>query len=94
MRWPPAPQVSVTSVTIANAPGVELTVKDAAGNPVLGLADMAQSATATVAGLTNIAFTLAKFVPGTMLSAIGKTANAEPSKWVGYLSGHTPANRC
>lgn len=55
---------------------------------------MAQSATATVAGLTNIAFTLAKLVPGTMLSAIGKTANAEPSKWVGYLSGHTPANRC
>ena len=85
-----APQVSVTSVTIASAPVVKFTVKDAAGNPVLGLASKSQSATATVAGLTNIAFTLAKLVPGTTLSANGKTSNAEPSKWVSYLVTRPP----
>ena len=85
-----APQVSVTSVTIASAPVVKFTVKDAAGNPVLGLASKAQSATATVPGLTNIAFTPANLVPGNTLSAIGKTANAEPSKWVSYLVTRPP----
>ena len=85
-----APQVSVNSVTIASAPVVKFTVKDAAGNPVLGLASKSQSATATVAGLTNIAFTLAKLVPGTTLSANGKTSNAEPSKWVSYLVTRPP----
>jgi hypothetical protein len=85
-----SPQVSITSVTFASAPVVKFTVKDAAGNPVLGLASKAQSATATVPGLTNIAFTLAKLVPGTTLSANGKTLNAEPSKWVGYLVTRPP----
>lgn len=70
-----APQVTVTSVTINSAPVVKFTVKDAAGNPVLGLANKSQSTTATIAGLTNLGFTLAKLVPG---------ADGEPSKWVSY----------
>jgi OmcA/MtrC family decaheme c-type cytochrome len=70
-----APQVTVTSVTIASPPVVSFTVKDAAGNPVVGLGNKSQSSSATVAGLTNVAFTLAKLVPGT---------NNEPSKWVSY----------
>jgi OmcA/MtrC family decaheme c-type cytochrome len=70
-----APQVTVTGVTIASPPVVNFTVKDAAGNAVLGLGAKSQASTATVAGLTNLAFTLAKLVPGT---------NNEPSKWVSY----------
>ncbi|CAG4883520.1 conserved exported protein of unknown function [Georgfuchsia toluolica] len=70
-----APQVTVQSVTIASAPVVNFTVKDAAGNPVVGLGNKSQSATATVASLTNLGFTLAKLVPGT---------NGAPSKWVSY----------
>lgn len=70
-----APQATITSVTINSAPVVKFTVKDAAGNPLVGLGNKSQSATATVAGLTNIAFTLAKLVPGT---------NGAPSKWVSY----------
>jgi len=70
-----APQVTISSVTIASAPVVKFTVKDAAGKAVVGLGNKSQSATATVAGLTNVAFTLAKLVPGT---------NGSPSKWVSY----------
>lgn len=80
-----APQVTITGVTIASPPVVKFTVKDADGNPVLGLANKSQGATATVAGLTNIAFTLAKLMPGTTLTSSGKTFNTEPSKWVSYL---------
>ena len=70
-----APQVTITGVTINSAPVVKFTVKDAAGKPVVGLGNKSKSATATVAGLTNIGFTLAKLVPGT---------NGAPSKWVSY----------
>lgn len=70
-----APQVTITGVTINSAPVVKFTVKDANGNPVVGLGNKSQSATATVAGLTNLGFTLAKLVPGT---------NNAPSKWVSY----------
>ncbi|MFA7281807.1 MAG: OmcA/MtrC family decaheme c-type cytochrome [Sterolibacterium sp.] len=70
-----APQVTVTGVTIASPPVVKFTVKDANGNPIVGLGNKSQSTTAQVAGLTNLAFTLAKLVPGT---------NNEPSKWVSY----------
>ena len=71
-----APQVTVTSVSIATTPVVKFTVKDASGKVLVGLGNKSQAATATVAGLTNIAFTMAKLVPG---------ANNEPSKWVSYL---------
>ena len=71
-----APQVTVSSVSIASPPVVNFSVKDAAGNPVVGLGAYSQSSTATVKSLANIAFTLAKLVPGT---------NGAPSKWVSYI---------
>src|SRR5512147_642676 len=49
-----APQVTGISVTIASPPVVKFKVTDAAGNPVVGLANKSQSSTATVANLTNI----------------------------------------
>ena len=76
-----APQVAITGVTIASPPVVKFTVTDAAGKPVVGLGNKSQSATATVAGLTNVAFTLAKLVPGT---------SGSPSKWVSYLVVRPP----
>jgi len=71
-----APQVAITGVTVNSPPVVKFTVKDAAGAPVLGLGNKSQSTSATMPSLTNIAFTLAKLVPGT---------NGAPSKWVSYL---------
>ncbi|WP_301079805.1 OmcA/MtrC family decaheme c-type cytochrome [Rhodoferax sp.] len=83
-----APQVTVQSVTINSAPVVKFTVKDAAGNPVVGLANYSQSSTATVKGLTNIGFTLAKLVPGSTYTVtsngVTTTYNSSPSKWVSY----------
>ncbi len=70
-----APQVTVTGVTVNGAPVVTFTVKDAAGNALVGLGNKSQGSTATIAGLTNLGFTLAKLVPA---------ANGEPSKWVSY----------
>lgn len=77
-----APQVTITGVTIASQPVVKFTVKDAAGNPVVGLGNKSQSSSATVAGLTNIGFTLAKLVPG--------ATQTEPSKWVNYIVTKPP----
>lgn len=79
-----APQITVTGVTIASAPVVRFTVTDAAGNPVVGLSNKSQAATATVASLPNLAFTLAKLVPAQTGTVSGKTINTEPSKWVSY----------
>ncbi|MFA6441125.1 MAG: OmcA/MtrC family decaheme c-type cytochrome, partial [Sterolibacterium sp.] len=77
-----APQAVVTKVTIASPPVVEFKVTDAAGNPVVGLADnTSKSSTATVTGYTNVAFALAKLVPGT---------NGSPSKWVNYAVFNAP----
>ena len=71
----------VTGVTIAGAPVVTFKVSDAAGNPVVGLGSTSKSSTATVAGYTNVAFALAKLVPGTPSLQPGA---AGPSKWVSY----------
>ncbi len=76
-----APQATVNSVTIASPPAVNFTVTDGAGNPVIGLGNRSQSATATVAGLTNLAFSIAKLVPG---------SNGSPSKWVSYIVTTVP----
>ncbi len=66
---------AVTGVTIAGAPVVTFKITDAAGAPVVGLGSSSKSATATVASYPNVAFALAKLVPG---------ANGSPSKWVSY----------
>jgi OmcA/MtrC family decaheme c-type cytochrome len=69
-----SPQVTVTSVDMSGAPVVRFTVKDAAGNAIVGLGNKSKSSTATIAGLSNVYFTLAKLVPVT----------GAPSKWISY----------
>jgi OmcA/MtrC family decaheme c-type cytochrome len=76
-----APQVTVTGITIASPPVVDFKVVDGAGLPVVGLGNRSQSSTATVGGLTNVSFALAKLVPG---------ANGSPSRWVNYLVTTVP----
>lgn len=76
-----APQVTVTSVTMGAAPVVNFKVVDAFGTAVVGLGNTSKSSTATVAGYTNLAFALAKMVPGT---------NGSPSKWVSYIVTTVP----
>lgn len=67
---------TITGVSIASAPVVSFKVTDAAtGYPVIGLGSKSKSATATVASYPNVAFAIAKLVPG---------ANGSPSKWVSY----------
>jgi DNA uptake protein ComE-like DNA-binding protein len=43
------------------------------------------TATATVAGRTNLSFTLAKLVPSTPFTSGGRTFAGEPSRWVSNL---------
>ncbi|MGC2061638.1 MAG: OmcA/MtrC family decaheme c-type cytochrome [Thermodesulfovibrionales bacterium] len=71
----------VTSVTIASPPVVKFKVTDNFGHPVIGLGNTSKSSTATVPGLTQLGFTLAKLVPGT---------NGSPSKWVSYIVTSPP----
>lgn len=75
------PQVTITGVSIASPPVVNFRVTDPAGNPVVGLGNTSRSSTATIAGLTNLAFALAKLVPGT---------NGGPSRWVSYIVTSVP----
>jgi OmcA/MtrC family decaheme c-type cytochrome len=75
------PTVAVTSVTIASPPVVNFTVNDAYGRPVVGLGNTTQSSTATLPSYPNLAFSLAKLVPG---------AAGSPSKWVSYIVTTVP----
>ena len=73
--------VAVTSVAISSPPVVNFTVTDANGVPVRGLGNTSRSSTATVAGLTNLAFSIAKLVPG---------QDGSPSQWVSYIVTTVP----
>jgi OmcA/MtrC family decaheme c-type cytochrome len=75
------PKVTDVSVSISSAPVVTFTVKDAEGRPVVGLGNKSQSATATVPGYPNLAFSIAKLVPG---------SNGSPSRWVSYIVTTVP----
>jgi OmcA/MtrC family decaheme c-type cytochrome len=75
------PQVTVQSVTIASPPVVKFTVTDQNGIPIAGLGNISKSSTATVASYPNLAFALAKLVPG---------SNGSPSKWVSYIVTTVP----
>ncbi len=75
------PQVTVTSVSIASPPVVKFKVTDAAGVPIAGLGNTSKSSTASVAGLTNLAFAMAKLVP---------SADGSPSRWVSYIVTTVP----
>ncbi len=81
------PTATLTSISIASPPVVKFTVKDQDGKAVIGLGSKSLNSTSTtassVAALTNLAFTLAKLVPGT---------NGAPSKWVSYNVVRPPTN--
>jgi OmcA/MtrC family decaheme c-type cytochrome len=74
-------RVTVTDVSISSPPVVDFTVTDENGTPVRGLGNTSRSSTATVAGLTNLSFALAKLVPG---------ANGAPSEWLSYIVTTVP----
>ncbi len=74
-------KVTVTSVSINSPPVVNFRVTDDTDTPVKGLGNTSKSSTATVAGLTNLAFSLAKLVPG---------SNGDPSQWVSYIVTTVP----
>jgi OmcA/MtrC family decaheme c-type cytochrome len=76
------PTVTVSSVTIASPPVVTFTIKDGYNRPVTGLADVkTKSSTATLFSYPNLAFSMAKLVPGT---------NGGPSRWVSYIVTTVP----
>jgi len=79
---------TITAVTIASPPVVTFKVADQNGNAIAGLGSTSKSATATVASYPNIAFTLAKLVPGTPGAAAGVSG---PSKWVSYIVTSVPS---
>ena len=74
---------TITGVTIASPPVVSFKVTDANGNPIIGLGSTSKASTATVASYPNLAFTLAKLVPG---------SNGSPSKWVSYIVTTVPTS--
>jgi OmcA/MtrC family decaheme c-type cytochrome len=76
------PTVTVTGVTIASPPVVSFRVTDGFGRAVVGLGNQSTSAGRSgtyangILGYQNLAFALAKLVPG---------SNGSPSKWVSYM---------
>lgn len=77
------PAVTVGGVAINSPPVVTFAVSDGAAtnNPIIGLGSTTMSSTATVASYPNLAFSLAKLVPGT---------SGSPSKWVSYIVTTVP----
>lgn len=75
------PKATVLSVSIASPPVVTFMVTDDTGKAVIGLGNTTMSSTATVASYPNLAFALAKMVPGT---------NGAPSRWVSYIVTTVP----
>ncbi len=73
-----APTGAVTSVSIASPPVVTFQVTDASNRGIKGLGFTSQNATAKLPGLSNMAFAMAKLVPGS------------PSKWVSYMVTASP----
>ena len=80
-----APVVKVGGVAISSPPCVSFSMADANNNPIIGFGSNTQSATATVASYPNLAFSLAKLVPGQTIA--GGTG---PNKWVSYIVYSVP----
>ena len=76
-----APKGAITSVSIASPPVVTFQLTDANNRGIKGLGFTSQNATAKKPGLSNLAFAIAKLVPGT---------NGGPSKWVSYIVTASP----
>ncbi|MDE3246493.1 MAG: OmcA/MtrC family decaheme c-type cytochrome, partial [Acidobacteriota bacterium] len=72
---------SVVSVTSGAAPVVTFKVTDSHDVPVAGLGWTSKASTAAYAGYVNMAFSVAKLVPGT---------NGSPSRWVSYIVTGNP----
>ncbi len=81
------PAVPAVAVSIASAPKVTFSLTDGAGNAIKGFGSKSQSATAAVASYPNLAFSLAKYVPGTPVTG---TATRTPGKWVSYIVTGNP----
>ena len=77
------PTVTITGVTTAGPPVVSFTVVDGFGRAVTGLGNTSKSSTAVVASYANLAFAIAKLVPG---------ASGSPSKWVSYIVTSVPSS--
>ncbi|MBI2319251.1 MAG: OmcA/MtrC family decaheme c-type cytochrome [Betaproteobacteria bacterium] len=77
------PAVTVGGVSISSPPVVTFAVTDGAttNNGIIGLGYTTKNSTAIYAGLSNMAFSLAKLVPG---------KNGAPSKWVSYIVTTVP----
>ena len=79
-----APVVPEVKVAINSAPVVAFSLTNANGNPIVGYGSTSKSATALYASYPNLAFSLAKLVPGT---------GTAPSKWVNYIVTTVPTTR-
>ena len=83
--------VEVSSVSMAaGTPVVDFKVTNAFGRPVVGLGSTSRSSTATVASYPNLAFALAKLVPGPA-NDLAPSLSAGPSKWVSYIVTTVPS---
>ena len=81
---------TITGVDMSKGtPVVSFKVTDANGNPVTGLGNTSKSATAVVASYPNLAFSIAKLVPGTLYSGSGARG---PSRWVSYVVANPDGN--
>ncbi len=67
---------TVTSVTIASPPVVNFKLATKQGVPITGFGTSSKTSSQTIASYPNLAFTLAKLVPG---------SGGTPSKWVNYI---------
>ncbi len=79
---------TITAVSIAGAPVVSFKVADGSGTPIVGLGLATKAATASVARYQNLAFSLAKLVPGP--SALVPGISGGPSRWVSYVVTTVP----
>jgi OmcA/MtrC family decaheme c-type cytochrome len=76
------PKVTITRVAISGPPVVDFIVTDDNGHAILGLGNTSKSSTATAASYPNLAFAIAKLVPG---------SGGSPSKWVSYIVTSVPS---
>lgn len=79
---------TITGVTVASPPVVNFKVADANGVPIVGLGLPTKASTATVPRYQNLAFTMAKLVPGPAGAVSGTSGG--PSKWVSYIVTTVP----
>jgi len=82
-----APVVAIGGVSVSSPPCVSFSMADSNNNGIIGFGSKSQSATASVASYPNLAFSLAKLVPGQSVPGAG----TGPSKWVSYIVHNVPA---